>query len=244
MKFFLALITLLLSQFMSLGQIMLERQVISCFGWHSSTSDTTICSTAGQVEINTLITNNGIITQGFHQPRGPELLFVDYTITKNSCTDLYTVHITNISGCGNESNSQIFWNGIEGDTLQENLPALTTLEIISVNGCNRQIEFDFSTMEVNVLPCELIMYNTITPNNDGSNDQWEIGNIDNEYFNSNSVKIYNRWGIKVWECDHYDNNANVWTGTTKKGELLPSGTYFYEFELNGNIQTGFIELIR
>ncbi len=238
------IIIILLSHAIGHGQIILERQVLSCFALHTNNSDTSICATAGQVETATLIATNGIITQGFEQPRGIELLMVEWNAYLNSCSELYEVHITNISGCSNTNDAQIFWNGVQGDTVQTNLPSITTLLVTSGNDCTFEITFNFSTMDVPALPCELIFYNFLSPNNDGSNDAWEISNVDNEYYINNKVRIYNRWGVLVWHCEGYDNNEKVWKGTTDNGEVLPNGTYFFEIELNGNTQTGYIELTR
>jgi gliding motility-associated-like protein len=235
---------ILLSQAIGYSQIILERQVISCFALHTNNSDTTLCSTAGQIETATLINTSGIITQGFQQPSGIELLMVEWNAYQNACTELYEVHITNVSGCATINNVQIFWNGVLGTAVQNNLPTITTLLVTSANDCFYQITFNFATMDVQVLPCELIFYNFVSPNNDGSNEAWIIENINNEYYENNKVRIYNRWGIMIWQCDGYNNNDKLWQGTTEKGEVLPNGTYFFEIEINGNTQTGFIELMR
>ncbi|WP_205627548.1 T9SS type B sorting domain-containing protein, partial [Myroides marinus] len=49
----------------------------------------------------------------------------------------------------------------------------------------------------------------------------------------NTVEIYNRWGLKVYDTKSYDSAGNVFRGysdgrvTIDKGEKLPTGTYFY-----------------
>lgn len=71
----------------------------------------------------------------------------------------------------------------------------------------------------------------ITPDNDGTNDAFIIENI--ESYPNNTVQIYNRWGIKVYEMLGYDNNTNVFNGTSdgrstiSKDSQLPVGVYFY-----------------
>ncbi|MDC0380422.1 gliding motility-associated C-terminal domain-containing protein [Flavobacteriaceae bacterium] len=78
---------------------------------------------------------------------------------------------------------------------------------------------------------ELIVYNGISNNGDGDNDYFFIKGIKN--LANNNVKIFNRWGVKVYETDDYDSNGNVFKGfsngraTIKKSEKLPTGTYFY-----------------
>jgi gliding motility-associated-like protein len=60
--------------------------------------------------------------------------------------------------------------------------------------------------------------NVITPNGDGINDFFVVEN--REYLLECSLEVYNRWGNRVYQNDHYDNS---WAG-----ENLPDGTYFYE----------------
>lgn len=77
----------------------------------------------------------------------------------------------------------------------------------------------------------LIVYNGLSPNGDGRNDFFYIKGI--ELFPDNTVEIYNRWGVKVYETKGYDNNASRFDGysrgraTFNNNELLPVGTYFY-----------------
>ncbi len=75
----------------------------------------------------------------------------------------------------------------------------------------------------------------VTPNNDLKNQTFEVAYILNPEIDFNDrcdiivkVKMFNRWGTKVFESNNYDNS---WTGTAS-GKLgtedkLPSGTYYY-----------------
>ena len=77
---------------------------------------------------------------------------------------------------------------------------------------------------------QIIVYNAVSPNEDGLNDFMRIGNI--EFFENNVVQIFNRWGDKVFEISKYDNDPsgdNVFRGygnVNGKKELV-AGTYFY-----------------
>ena len=83
--------------------------------------------------------------------------------------------------------------------------------------------------------CELEIINAVTPSTiDGINDYFRIINLDDpQCFLSNTVEIYNRWGILVYSVDNYDNNVRAFRGvsegraTVDKGAELPTGTYFY-----------------
>ena len=78
---------------------------------------------------------------------------------------------------------------------------------------------------------DLEIFNLVTPNNDGDNDVFVIRNI--ELYPENSIEIYNRWGVKVYDVSGYGQNGRFFTGlsegrvTIGKSSLLPTGTYFY-----------------
>jgi len=94
-------------------------------------------------------------------------------------------------------------------------------------------------MEVNddckVLACgDVVVHNAFSPNGDGINDVFVIDSIDElTCYPGNTVEIYNRWGILVFETTDYNNTTNAFDGTSRgrttvnKSEGLPTGTYFY-----------------
>ena len=85
---------------------------------------------------------------------------------------------------------------------------------------------NYDSVIVTVIPNdELVFYNTFTPNNDGNNDTWYIGNV--YKYPNNKLEIYNRNGKLVYKASSYVNN---WDGHAF-GERLPAGTYFWVFEL-------------
>lgn len=76
------------------------------------------------------------------------------------------------------------------------------------------------------------VFNVITPiTKDGLNDYFKIDCLDK--FPDNSVEIYNRWGVLVFETTKYGLDNNVFEGysegraTVGGSGLLPTGTYFY-----------------
>lgn len=85
------------------------------------------------------------------------------------------------------------------------------------NGC-----LGFDTVRVNVIPSDdLIFYSAFTPNSDGDNDFFYIGNI--EKYPDNILKIYNRYGQVIFTSAGYQND---WNGEYQ-GNKVPTGTYFY-----------------
>lgn len=85
------------------------------------------------------------------------------------------------------------------------------------------------------------IYNGVSNNGDGLNDILTIEGMPP----GNNVKIFNRWGVKVFETDNYDTNGNVFRGysngraTIQSSEKLPTGTYFYviSYPQNGDKKT-------
>ena len=84
------------------------------------------------------------------------------------------------------------------------------------------------------------IFNLVTPNGDGLNDYFELRGIEN--FGPNEVKIYNRWGVLVYETENYGSTAgsdNVFNGysqgriTIDKTIKLPPGTYYYVIRFSG-----------
>ncbi|WP_292947218.1 gliding motility-associated C-terminal domain-containing protein [Olleya sp. UBA1516] len=77
----------------------------------------------------------------------------------------------------------------------------------------------------------LTVYNGISPNNDGLNENFIIEGV--ELF-KNNLQIFNRWGRIVYETENYDNTFNGVSNKTvvgNQGEKLPVGTYFYVLKL-------------
>ncbi|PRX53152.1 gliding motility-associated C-terminal domain-containing protein [Flagellimonas meridianipacifica] len=74
----------------------------------------------------------------------------------------------------------------------------------------------------------------VTPNGDGRNDFLFIRGL--ELVRSSTLQIFNRWGVKVYDGENYNNVNNVFDGrsrgrsTLSVNDFLPSGVYFYIFE--------------
>ncbi|MEZ4961793.1 MAG: gliding motility-associated C-terminal domain-containing protein [Saprospiraceae bacterium] len=93
-----------------------------------------------------------------------------------------------------------------------------------------QVGCDTATVVVDISCAEtmdtIIIYNGFSPNGDGTNEYFKIENIDK--FPDNHVRVYNRWGLLVFEQKGY---KNTWGGFYK-GTSLPDGTYFYLIDID------------
>ncbi|MBI3500323.1 MAG: gliding motility-associated C-terminal domain-containing protein [Bacteroidetes bacterium] len=95
----------------------------------------------------------------------------------------------------------------------------TTFCVIGVdgNGCANA-----DCMKIYVIPSdELFFYNAFTPNHDGLNDVFYIGNI--MKYPENRFEVYNRNGKLVYNAAPY---LNDWDGKVD-GNELPCATYYY-----------------
>lgn len=121
----------------------------------------------------------------------------------------------------------IDWNwfpttGLSDPTIPDPVanPVVTTTYLLTgtdVNGC-MAVDSLIITVESDM---NVMIANTVTPNDDNKNDTWIVGNI--EFYPNTGVTIINREGEIVYESDSYDNS---WGGTYK-GKLLPDATYYY-----------------
>ena len=100
-------------------------------------------------------------------------------------------------------------------------------EICNTDGCAS------ATVTIDVVN-KIVPYNGMSVDGDGKNDYFHIGGI--ERYPNNVVRIYNRWGVKVFEVEGYDNVTRVFRGisngrvTIEQAEKLPQGTYYYVIE--------------
>ncbi|GEO05309.1 hypothetical protein AAE02nite_29730 [Adhaeribacter aerolatus] len=77
----------------------------------------------------------------------------------------------------------------------------------------------FDEMKVTVLP-KLKVPNAFSPNDDGTNDTWVIGGI--EEYQRATIQVFDRWGSQVYEGSYNKR----WDGM-RNGKSLPMATYYY-----------------
>ena len=107
---------------------------------------------------------------------------------------------------------------------------------IHLNGCTSR-----DTIKIIVTTDhKLEVSNMMSPNGDGKNDTWGIGNIEN--YPNTEVIVVNREGEIVFEDKNYSNN---WDGKYK-GKHLPDATYYYivKFADSDKVYKGAITLLQ
>jgi gliding motility-associated-like protein len=116
-------------------------------------------------------------------------------------------------------------------TWENTLPGTywVTLTVVTADGCEHSY-----TITYVINAGEIVIPNVFSPNADGSNDNFVIENA--QYYR-NTLTIYNRWGMVVYETANYRNN---WQATG-----VPEGTYYYIFTLeDGREFTGHVTVLR
>ncbi|HTL82484.1 MAG TPA: gliding motility-associated C-terminal domain-containing protein [Bacteroidia bacterium] len=82
--------------------------------------------------------------------------------------------------------------------------------------------YNSDTVHITVIPEDsLYFYNTFSPNNDGTNDYFYIGNI--YKYPNNRLEVFTRTGQQVYAKTGYQND---WDGTNY-GDKLPEATYYF-----------------
>jgi gliding motility-associated-like protein len=141
---------------------------------------------------------------------------------------------------------------------QADIIAGRVINIAKANGTSplgievQDISNDGTELVVVLSGCTIKVFNAVSADGDGFNDTLYIQGI--ECYPSNTVQVFNRWGVKVFDVQGYDNSSKVFRGmsegrvTANQSEGLPNGTYFYVLnyvDLNGSgiSKSGYLHLI-
>jgi hypothetical protein len=129
-------------------------------------------------------------------------------------------------------------NMLPMDTLLEDAVSYYATLYDSLSGCESLMRLE---VVLTVIPCEVIIYNALSLNDNGQNDYMVIENA--EYFPDNSLEVYNRDGHLVYSQTQYGLDDNLFRGVANVGNIygngtvysasspnLPTGSYLYIFK--------------
>ena len=192
-------------------------------------------------------------------------LNIDVTVTDQVCNDNQTItwdlstYLPSGTPAGgtwtNESSVGTF-NGSLFNAYQVTEGNYTfSYNYTNVNSCPQKVNVIVPVELCVVAGCDTVeIHNAFTPNGDGTNEWFQIDNIDQPCHLPNTVEIYNRWGVLVYETKNYDNNTRRFEGvsegrvTVNKSSELPTGTYFYIIQWTDGTQNvtkdGYLYLTR
>ncbi|MFA9189713.1 gliding motility-associated C-terminal domain-containing protein, partial [Flavobacterium sp. FBOR7N2.3] len=202
-----------------------------------------------------------------------ETIRYEYTIMNMGDVPLSNVWIQDaMVGLGMNSGTIDLPIGAMDSTTFSSTYVLTQADIIAGNVSNQATVFgttplgsvvqdlshDTSPLEdgftvIDVDGCQLAIFNAVSPN---SGTEYErilyIRGLD--CYPDNTVQIFDRWGVKVYEVNGYDNNTKAFRGisegrvTVNQSKGLADGTYFYiinyvDKDGKGNNKSGYLHLI-
>jgi len=134
------------------------------------------------------------------------------------------------------SNDSLLFGRMYFDPLEDYLIEVTVQDAFSV--C------PLATGDLNFTGkwCEYNIPNVVTPNGDGKNDKFHVEFM--EYFPGTQLRIFDRWGLKVFDQTNYDQYQAVnggWDPTD-----METGTYFYELLIPNvdKIESGYIQVLK
>lgn len=226
-----------------------------CFG---DNSGSIIVTTYGGVPDYTYAWSNAVLTSN-----NTQITAGSYSLTitdANNCRDSLSIVLQNptsmvisdtsyqtinggyaeVSATGGNPPYTYMWTGgFPGPSLSNLTSGTYVVTITDANNCKATQSFEFD------IP--LIIPNTITPNNDGKNDNFAIQNI--HAYNNIGIEIFGRWGEQYFQYNGtgsaYLQEGNCWDGTNN-GKDLPIGTYLYIINLNDGSEpiTGVVTIVR
>lgn len=226
------------------SQIELGRQVIGSTSLNGSLSVGSLHSTLGETAVQRFNAENIVFTQGFEQP-GIQPFLVEIETGYSDCWNGQNavLNFITLSGCGEEYEFELLNAEGSAEALDALSAGMYSLTVTAAGGCVYQT--DFTVLEPDITPCDLQIYNVVTPNGDGFNDSWIIEGIEAEKYDGNTVQVYNRWGQQVWSTRNYTNGVNAFDGNDLDGVALPEGAYLFEITWEpGNSLTGTINLLQ
>ena len=136
-------------------------------------------------------------------------------------------------------------NQATGEATTEEGEVVTDLSDDPTDSTDQDLEGDGDPDDPTVVILPLVesevefeIFNGISPDGDGLNDYMQINGIEN--YPQNNFKVFNRWGVQVFEINGYDNVSKRFEGisegrtTIRQGERLPAGTYYYVLTFSGD----------
>lgn len=116
--------------------------------------------------------------------------------------------------------------------------------VYTVKVTDGSLKDTIAKMVIHELECGMAPEAVFTPNGDGYNDEWHIGNA--QLFPDALILVYNRWGQKVYEYNGlYDT---PWDGKDRFGVPVPDASYYYivykDKKKKSDIKKGSLSILR
>ncbi len=199
------------------------------YAWSTGSTDPSIVVTqAGTYSVDVKATNSCLLSASkvvtvFNKPN------LNLSATPNLINDGETSQLS-ASGLNN-----YLWTPVatlSNPAIPNPIASPTVTTVYKVTGSDANCTYE-ETIEVKVIGEAIVgklkPSNFFSPNGDGQNDLWKVGDIDQ--YPQCSITIYDDKGVKVFEAKPYIEN---WDGTFKgNGKPLPDGVYQYIIRCDG-----------
>jgi gliding motility-associated-like protein len=153
----------------------------------------------------------------------PDFTFEDLCIGTS-----FTIKVIPVENSFDPSNVTYSWSGPNSFSSSASQIVVTNQQIGSYSLTITDSNACFQSKSIDVQSAVCDFPNFITPNNDGSNDYFDLSGFDVD-----RLEIYSRWGRLVYEANDYINN---WQGQNMNNQRLPDSTYFYVISLRSGEQ--------
>ena len=146
-----------------------------------------------------------------------------------------------------ENNTSFEWTASDGEDVSGNyiVRLIARYENFAPSGRLLQCA---DTIENTILLIndDILFPNVVTPNGDGINDRFVIGNlVEGLAYPINQLDIYDKWGSRVFHAVNIQREDQFWDPAKTN---TPAGTYFYRFSgkgYKGNFEhNGVIEVLK
>lgn len=161
----------------------------------------------------------------------------DFTLESLCDGTEFTIRILPVENSFDPTSVTYLWSGPSAFSSTNSQIVITNQQIgtYSVTVTNGDNCSETKSIDIASALCDFP--NIITPNNDGSNDSFDLSGFDIDKF-----EVYSRWGRLVFEEYNYSNG---WRGQNMHNEFLPAATYYYILTLaNGEEKHGWVLVAR
>lgn len=157
---------------------------------------------------------------------------ITFTVDAGPDFEIFAGDTVQLEGFSTENDS-IYWTPVISMSNPNSLnpfvgPSSTTQYFLHVSDGQCTIVDEMTVFVIS----ELEIPNTFSPNGDGINDTWEIPGI--EKYPDALVQVYSRTGQLVFQTSGYNTPDKRWDGTSRRGNELTPGVYFYVINLRSS----------
>ncbi len=207
------------------------------YNWNTGASDSALIDiVAGNYTVTVNDSKNCSVSDTFNII-DPLSITIDALVKPPGCRAASDGEILLTPQGGNGGYSYL-WNTNSTDNPLTGVKQDTyTVTVTDIMGCAVDTIIE---VEANPRRC-LDIPNAFTPDGDGINDTWQIGNI--TLFENASIQVFDSWGALVFKGGMLDE----WNGTyMNNGKKMPSATYYYVITENSDAPpyTGGVSIIR